>query len=63
MLVKAAGCSSELYEVSKKKNVIWDICKSVENTSIALNLPAQELSVFVIQQFWTALENVPIKET
>jgi len=23
----------------------------VENTSIALNLPAQELSVFVIQQF------------
>jgi len=25
--------------------VIWGVCKIVENTSIALNLPAQELSV------------------
>lgn len=38
----------------KKKSfyfVIWGICKIVENTSIALSLPAQELSMFVIQQF------------
>lgn len=31
--------------------VIWGICKIMENSSIALSLPAQELSMFVIQQF------------